>query len=106
MSGDRASVRSVRRLAPPLSSWLPCVALDGIDPWETVRSRYIEVARACWLVAVLNAPLRRCGCWNAGGSRRVILSRRRDAVGCHWFEPIDRLDAHGREPPRSFCRAA
>jgi hypothetical protein len=35
----------------------------------------------------------------------VILSRR-DAVGCHWFEPIDRLDAQGREPPRSFDRAA
>ena len=35
----------------------------------------------------------------------VILSRR-DAVGCDWFEPIDRLDAQGREPPRSFYRAA
>jgi hypothetical protein len=35
----------------------------------------------------------------------VILSRR-DAVGGHWFEPIDRLDAQGREPPRSFHRAA
>jgi hypothetical protein len=34
-----------------------------------------------------------------------ILSRR-DAVGCHWFEPIDRLDAQGREPRRSFSRAA
>jgi hypothetical protein len=35
----------------------------------------------------------------------VILSRR-DAVGCRWFEPIYRLDAQGREPPRSFYRAA
>lgn len=35
----------------------------------------------------------------------VILSRR-DAVGCHWFEPIDRLDAQGREPPRPFYSAA
>jgi hypothetical protein len=35
----------------------------------------------------------------------VILSPR-DEVGCHWFEPIDRLDAQGREAPRPFYRAA
>jgi hypothetical protein len=35
----------------------------------------------------------------------VILSRRY-AVGCHWFEPIGRLDGQGRESPRSFHRAA
>jgi hypothetical protein len=49
--------------------------------------------------------LRGCGGCEVTGFANVILSRR-DAVGCYWFEPIDRLDARGRESPRSFYRAA
>jgi hypothetical protein len=35
-----------------------------------------------------------------------VIVRRRDAVGRHWFESIDRLEAQGREPLRSSYRAA
>jgi hypothetical protein len=39
-------------------------------------------------------------------SARWVRPLAPDAVGGHWFEPIDRLDAQGREPPRSSYRAA
>jgi hypothetical protein len=78
---DRASARSVRRLAPPLSSRSPCVALDGM----LLRRGH----GGCEVMAFPN-----------------VILRRRDVVGRHWFEPIDRLDTQGREPPRSFYRAA
>jgi hypothetical protein len=55
-------------------------------PAPTHGSRYVEVGRAMLL--------------------SNLIPRRRDAVGRHWFESIDRLDARGREPPRSFYGAA
>jgi hypothetical protein len=53
---------------------------------------------------LLGARRRHGGC-DAMAFPTVIL-RRRDAVGRHWFEWIDWLDAQGREPPRSCYRAA
>jgi hypothetical protein len=72
---------------------VPRVALVGIDPRDIVAAAILPFS-----TSVFPAPTHRSRYVEVG--RAMLLSNR------HWFEPIDRLDARGREPPRSFYGAA
>ena len=76
-----------------------------VGPVGTAARAAPVVALRCVASMACRCALRGYGGCEVMGFPNVILSRR-DAVGCHWFEPIDRLGAQGREAPRSFYRAA
>jgi hypothetical protein len=87
---------------------LPAAVDDQVEAGAEARGLAQEghgsVLMAADVRRIRRRPGRYGGC-EVMPSPNVVLSRR-DAAGCHWFEPIDRLDAQGREPPRSFYRAA